>query len=262
VSGDIASLRELLREDPGLARARSSRPHAAALLIYTAANGVEDERQKTPPNVVEIARLLLDSGADVNATCHAYGTECTALDLAATSIHPLKAGVQSELLQLLLDRGASLENPNLIPACLANFRPQAAVFLASKGAKVNLIAAAGLGDLAKTRELFGSATPEQKQYALMWSCEYGRNDVVEFLLASGGDLGSHTRDGQTPLHWAIIGGQPATVELLLRHRPPLERQNAYRATPAGQAKWSLEHVDGDPEPFRRIIEMLAAAGAK
>ena len=261
MNGDIATLRELLRADPSLVHARSARPHAATLLIYTAANGVEEERQKTPPNIVDIARLLLDSGADVNAACDAYGTQCHTLDLAATSYHPLKAGVQIELLQLLLDRGASLVIPNLIPSCLGNCRLKAAEFLASKGAKIDLIGAAGLGDLVKTKELFGRATGEQKHYALMWASEYGRNDVIEFLLEHDTDLSNYTPDGQTALHWAIIGGQVDTVALLLRHHAPLDAVNRYGGTPLGQARWSLEHA-GDPEPFRKIIEMLKAAGAK
>lgn len=261
VSGDIATLRALLRADPSLVHARSSRRHGATLLIYTAANGVEEERQKTPANIVEIARLLLDSGADVNAACDAYGTECRTLDLAATSYHPLKAGVQIELLQLLLDRGASLDVPNLISACLGNCRLKAAEFLASQGAKIDLIGAAGLGDLAKAKELFRAATTEQKHYALMWASEYGRIDVVEFLLANGGSLENYTPDRQTPLHWAIIGGQVETVKLLLRHKAPLDARNKYGGTPLGQAEWSLEHAD-ELERFRKIIEILKAAGAK
>ena len=58
VSGDLARLRGLVESDPGLLHARSARPHHATLLIYTTANGVEDERQKTPPNIVEIADFL------------------------------------------------------------------------------------------------------------------------------------------------------------------------------------------------------------
>jgi len=262
VSGDVSTLRELLRAEPSLVQARSARPHQATLLIYTAANGVEDERQRTPPNIVEIACLLLDAGADVNAAANAYGAACTTLELAATSVHPLRAGVQNELLQLLLDRGANLDSPTLLSACLGNFRPQAAAFLAARGAKIDLVAAAGLGDLAKARELFGSATAGQKHLALMWSCEYGRNDVVEFLLENGGDLASHTGDGQTPLHWAIVGGQVETVELLLRRNPPLAHKNMHGGTPLGQARWSLEHAEGDPEPFRKIIGILVGAGAR
>src|SRR5205807_2098987 len=74
INGDEASLRRMLAEHPDLAQARSSRTccfdppeHRATLLHYVAANGVENYRQKTPPNAVEITRLLLDAGADPNA---------------------------------------------------------------------------------------------------------------------------------------------------------------------------------------------------
>jgi hypothetical protein len=67
VNGDIAMLRKLLAENPGLARERSTREHRSTLLHYVSANGVEDFRQKTPPNIVEITNLLLDAGADPNA---------------------------------------------------------------------------------------------------------------------------------------------------------------------------------------------------
>src|SRR5436305_1473601 len=60
VSGDIDALRRLLDESPELIRQRSSREHRSTLLHYVSANGVEDFRQRTPPNIVEIARLLLD----------------------------------------------------------------------------------------------------------------------------------------------------------------------------------------------------------
>jgi hypothetical protein len=38
--------------------------HRSTLLHYISANGIEDFRQKTPKNIVEIAKLLLDAGAD------------------------------------------------------------------------------------------------------------------------------------------------------------------------------------------------------
>jgi len=67
VSGDAATLRSMLRENPELVRARSTRRHHATLLHYIAANGVEGVRQKTPPNAVEIARILLDAAAEPDA---------------------------------------------------------------------------------------------------------------------------------------------------------------------------------------------------
>jgi hypothetical protein len=60
--GDVATLRSLLAADPRLIRARSAREHHATLLHYVAANGVEDERQRTPANAVEVAKTLLESG--------------------------------------------------------------------------------------------------------------------------------------------------------------------------------------------------------
>lgn len=48
VSGNIPTLRRLLRDDPQLIRARSQRVHNSTLLHYVAANGVENFRQKTP----------------------------------------------------------------------------------------------------------------------------------------------------------------------------------------------------------------------
>src|SRR5206468_5106529 len=65
VNGDAAALQRLLGERPALVRARSTREHGATLLHYVAANGVENDRQKTPPGIVSIAAMLMDAGADV-----------------------------------------------------------------------------------------------------------------------------------------------------------------------------------------------------
>jgi hypothetical protein len=152
VNGDVTALKELLRDHPGLARQRSTREHRSTLLHYVSANGVEDYRQKTPPNIVEIAKVLLEAGAEVDAESDAYGGGTTALGLAATSIHPERAGVQIALLQTLLDHGARLDHPsaagnrhNLVTGCIANGQPKAAGFLAAVGAPLDLPGAAALG---------------------------------------------------------------------------------------------------------------------
>jgi hypothetical protein len=260
-NGDATALGELLRADRKLAHARSSRRHAATLLNYVAANGVEQYRQKTPRNIVEIARMLMDAGTQVNAEANLYGGGCATLELAATSVHPQRAGVQLELLQYLLDQGASLEKPSLLTACLGNGQPRAAEFLAALGARIDLPAAAGLGRLDAVRTLFGTGTAEQRRDAFCWACEYGRNSVVEFLLEKGADLAAHRADGQTALHWAVIGGHPDTVKLLLRHNPPLDVRNVYGGTVVGQALWSAAH-GGDAQVYIEILDALLSAGAK
>ena len=258
VAGNVAALSHLLRADPKLVRARSTRVHAATLLIYVAANGVESYRQKAPPNIVEIAELLLHAGADVNAEANVYGGGCATLELTATSIHPQRAGVQEQLLQKLLDHGAPIEKPSLITACLGNGRPKAAEFLAAHGARIDLPAAAGLGRLETVRALFDAANSRD---AFLYASAYGRNNVVEFLLEKGADLAAHRRDGQTALHWAVIGGHPETVKLLLRHNPPLEAVNTYGGTVLGQALWSAAN-GGNPETYIEILDLLRNAGAK
>src|SRR5712664_3149225 len=74
ITGDVVTLERLLRENPELVRARSTRVtphdppvHGATLLHYVAANGVEGYRQKTPKNAVEVAKMLLNAGAEVDA---------------------------------------------------------------------------------------------------------------------------------------------------------------------------------------------------
>jgi hypothetical protein len=60
IDGDAKALRRLLKEDPELVRARSQSDHRSLLLHYVAANGVEDELQRTPANAPEICQVQLD----------------------------------------------------------------------------------------------------------------------------------------------------------------------------------------------------------
>jgi ankyrin repeat protein len=264
ITGDKATLESLLKKNPNLIKARSTRQHQATLLHYIAANGVEGYRQKTPPNIVAIAGLLLDSGAEVNATAALYGGHATTLTLAATSIHPEQAGLQQPLLELLLSRGAHFDDPNLLAACLANGRRQAAEFLASRGAPLTLESAAGLGNLEKVKSYFdtkgnlANATQQQFRGALFWSAEYGHNAVIEFLLDHGAPLQAKSADGQTPLHWAVIGGHLSTVQLLLSRDASLEEQNSYGGTPLGQAHWSAENGPGNID-YKAVIALLSGA---
>ena len=168
----MATLRQLLAAHPGLARERSTREHHSTLLHYVSANGVEDFRQKTPKNIVEITNLLLDAGADVDAQSDAYGGGCTTLGLVATSVHPEKAGVQIALLRTLLDRGANLLHPSaggnrqsVVHGCIANGQPAAARFLADLGAPLDLESAAAVGRLDVLQSFFeesGAPRPDNE----------------------------------------------------------------------------------------------------
>ncbi|MDQ2843737.1 MAG: ankyrin repeat domain-containing protein [Acidobacteriota bacterium] len=270
VTGDDGKLESLLQENPELVPARSMRLHRATLLHYIGANGFEDFRQRTPENALEVAQILLNAGAEVDAVANIYGGSTT-LGLVATSIHPKQAGVQIELMKMLLDYGAAIDGASglrTLIAALHNGRPEAAEFLAQRGAQLDLEGAAGVGWLDAVENFFNedgnlkaNATKAQMEAGFLWACEYGRNGVVAFLLRKGMDLRTGEGTGMTALHWAVIGGQLETIGLLLESGAPLEAKNVYGGTALGQALWSASHGDAGID-YVSIIEMLIHAGAK
>ncbi|HUS37441.1 MAG TPA: ankyrin repeat domain-containing protein, partial [Verrucomicrobiae bacterium] len=255
VNGDAKTLQKLLSANPELIRMRSTREHRATLLHYVGSNGVEQYRQKTPKNIVRITKILLDAGPEIDADLdygRAQKTYCerggsTTLALAATSCHPADAGVQIELMDILIDHGASVEGIpggwNPLIAALHNGRGRAAVHLAKRGAKLDLEGAAGTGRLAALKTFFdrnGSlkhgATKSQMEYGFMWACEYGHEATARFLLERGVDVAAMPH-GETGLHWASFGGHARIVKTLLRWRAPLHVEDQrFGGTPLG---WGL-----------------------
>jgi ankyrin repeat protein len=274
VSGDLAMLERLMNEHPTLAKARSTREHGATLLHYISANGVEDYRQRTPPNIVPIATLLLQAGADVNAESIAYGGRSTTLGLTATSYHPEAAGVQLALLELLLQHGATIDpsdGGSAVNGCLRNGRGQAADFLASRGARLDLEGASGVGRLDVVKTFFDGdgrlkspATQGQMNAGFAWACEFGRTEVVAFLLQMRMDVEARlTQRGETGLHWAAYGAHVEIVKLLLARHPATDvRDRSHQATPL---EWAIHSwcsvANANRLDYYNVVAMLAQAGA-
>ena len=254
ITGDLAALESLLRRNPELVRARSTRVthfdpsvHRATLLHYVAANGVEGYRQMTPQNAVEIATTLLKAGAEVDALADMYGGQYATMSMLVSSCHPAKAGVQVALVETLLDFGAAVEargsakwGSPLTTALAFGYR-NAAEALVKRGARVdNLAVAAGLGVLADARRLLAAADPETRHRALALAAQHGHADIVRLLLDAGEDPSRYNPDGNhahsTPLHQAVAAGHEAVVRLLVERGAGLDMKDTiYQSTPLGWA---------------------------
>jgi ankyrin repeat protein len=256
IDGDLPSLHIALRHEPALVHARSARvtcfdppAHHATLLHYVAANGVEGYRQRTPPNAVDVARLLLEAGADPDALADMYGGQCTTMSLLVSSDHPARAGVQVALVDLLVDHGATVEahgtgtwTSPLMTALAFGFT-DAADALVRRGARVDtLAAAAGLGRTdAVVRALPGAGT-EDRHRALALAAQLGHVDVVRVLLDAGERPDRYNPPGlhahATPLHQAVAAGHLDVVRLLVAHGARLDMADTlYESTPLGWADY-------------------------
>ena len=273
VSGETERLRRLLRAHPRLARARSTREHGATLLHYVSANGVESYRQLSPKNSGEIAEMLIAAGADVDATTDVYDGKCTTLGLVATSSPPFAAGVQREVIDVLLKHGARMDMPGsvghagfLVQGCLANGQPKAAEYLASRGAPLDLESAAGLGRVDDVKRLIARASRKEIVAAFTFACAYGRAAVVDFLLAGGSvsvdaELKSHG-NGHTGLHVAAFHGQLEAVKVLLKHGADIQAIDKTWKTPP--LSWALTgwQRSGHGGKYYDVVAQLVAAGAR
>jgi ankyrin repeat protein len=241
ISGDAAQLRAMLEKTPELVKARSTRRHHATLLHYIAANGVEGSRQKTPPNAVEIATLLLDAGADPDALADMYDAKCTTMSMLVSSSPPHEAGLQGPLAETLLDHGAELEGPGsawqsaLLTALVFGY-PDTARTLVARGARIDLIAAAGLGKLDEVARLLPEADDRSRHGALALAAQLGQVDAVRLLLDAGENPNRYNPDGfhshATPLHQAVWATDPGVVRLLVERGARLDiKDKIYEGTP-------------------------------
>lgn len=273
IAGDAATLARLLHEQPELMQARSTRQHHSTLLHYVGANGVEGFRQKTPKNAVAITTMLLDAGAEVDAVADMYRGSTT-LGLVETSIHPWLAGVQLPLMQLLLDHGATIDGPgdgSAVNGCLANGRGEAAEFLAAHGARLDLEGAAGVGRLDVVQTYFTGdgrlhrATTAQLLAAFAWACQFGRTDIVDFLLHHGVPLDAPLKHhGQTGLHWAAYGAHAPVLKVLLARGALVNAlETMFGGTPLGWAVygWGERPVGANRDGYYEVVALLVAAGA-
>lgn len=240
---DLEKFKTLIAEDSSLATSRSTRSHPTLLQCV-----VLDGKGK--PNNVELAKVLVDAGAEINEPL-----------VAASSLDNRAAA------ELLLDRGAAIDGTGgwspLEEALYWNSQNMIALLL-ERGAKItNLRTAAGLGRTDLIESYFnadGSLKPEAGRInwpwgdldaiansnhdykgkkslsdrvnswsqdrqgiinnAFVYACMHGHIDAAKLLLEKGAEVnvvpGGFDYAG-TGLHYAALNGHRAMVEFLLDH---------------------------------------------
>src|SRR5258706_8022100 len=273
-SGDIDALRSLLAKDPGLATARSSTSHPT-LLQCLALDAL------LVPNQIEMARLLVDAGAEINGPMVAAASinnvaiaalllDCGAAIDGAGSWSPLEEALywnNREAIELLLARGASIHNLRLA-AALGRIDLIESYFDADGTLKPQ----AGridwpFGELDKSN-LAGPIKAELEAKVAQWSndpqniidnafvyaCMHNQIDAARLLLQKGAQIDAIPPGfdySGTGLHYAALNGHQPAVEFLIEQGATVNiKDTKVHSTPAGWAEYGghpeiksyLEHV--------------------
>lgn len=260
-SGDAARLAGLLSEQPELAVRRMvhwcDHPEGAsplgyvAMMRYDTSSGV----WRDVPGTGAMAQALLDAGAPVEGdgmdaetplmTAASYGDAEVARVLidAGADLNATAAGSAGGV-----PGGSALRH-----AAVFGMTDVVEVLLAA-GA-TDLVHAAAAGDLegALTPD-----TPEQDRVAaLRIAAAHGRLGVIDQLIAASTPVDGVDRDGSTALHQAAFSGRADSVRHLLAHgADPGRRDTRFGSTPLGWCRHQREQT-GPGHGHDEVEEILA-----
>jgi len=276
-SGDLDGLRDLLNQDGSLAIARSSTSHPT-LLQCLALDAVD------VANKVDMAKLLIDAGADINGALGAAACIDNVeivellLDRGAAingtgSWSPLEEALywkNQKVIDLLLKRGAAVDN--LRKASALGRTDLIESFFDGDG---SLKAEAGkidwpFGELQKSNvncQLNDELTAKVEQWsddpqdiinnAFVYACMHNQIHAARLLMKKGAQIDAipHGFDySGTGLHYAALNGHRTMVEFLIQQGAQVDSKDTkVDSTPAGWADYG-----GHPE----IKDYLEQIGTK
>jgi ankyrin repeat protein len=187
VLGDVARVETELRRDPGAATRVDPGSGWTALHLACASRFHLDPARA--PGLAEVARLLLDAGADIDG--RSAGRRCwRPLECAVTSANSSRNN--EPIIRLLLQRGAPVRSETLL----------ASLYAAGGTWCLELLTPAAVGAPGLLTEALAEAVAEPDLNA------------VAILLAAGADPDAPGPDGRSARRRALTGGVAATVELL------------------------------------------------
>jgi ankyrin repeat protein len=209
--GDVAGVQKALQADPAFANARDTG-------VLTALQCAAGSRMPDA-DTVGVARLLLDAGADPRALTHAWHDDVEATYFAVGS-------KQTELLQLLLDRGAD-PNEALSHAAWSNCWDLVERAMRAGGHPDRATANGKplLNDLIRWGRLEGTLwllahgasanVPDTDGWtAVHQAASRGNVRMLQAAIAAGGDPVRKDKLGHTPSDVATIMKKPKIVDAL------------------------------------------------
>jgi ankyrin repeat protein len=275
-AGDCDELRRLLEASSGLIHARAPSEgcpydgyfRRATLLHHCAGNPA---RGGVPENIVEVARTLLECGAEVDAaTEFRKGWNWTTLGLVASSGPAAEQGFAEPMIDLLLEHGADIDWGDGINLYAAFFHTvecaglrEVATMLHRRGATLDLGYAAAVGDLDAMRRFLADPPSAYTRYrppanrfdkpsrrdvldeALVFAAINTRIQAVDLLLDHGATLdGTAPIHGERPtaMHGAAWSGSLEMVRHLLEAgADPRDRDAVHSSTVFGWADYLGHH---------------------
>ena len=216
-TGDVAALRQLLSDDPGLATAR-----------IVGADGVERSMVHVAtdwpgcfPNVAETLRALASAGADVNARTSPHPKDPNCVE---TPLHWAASSNDVVAIDTLLDLDADIEATGAIftggaplsdAVVFANW--EAARRLVERGARPTWWQGAALGmlDVVTTRWHDQPLPTRDEITRAFWhACRGAQQPTAAYLLERGADPNWIGWDQKTPLQAAEGSGDAGFVSWL------------------------------------------------
>ena len=244
--GDVQRVRELLRDDTSLVRIKGG-PYSWEPLLYATYSRLNSTN--AGHSTLEVARLLLESGADPNvgflwdrqylftALTGAFG------EGEAGPLHQPEHQYCYQLAQLLLEAGA---DPNDGQALYNRM-------FTGGTAHLELLFAFGLGEnnraiwAKRLGELQGSPQ-EMLQQQMAWAAKYNQLARLQLLIEHGVDVNAaDTRFHRTPYELAVLNGNLEIAELLFQHGAIKTRLDDIDA-------FSAACLNGDASQARMLLE--------
>jgi Ankyrin repeats (3 copies) len=265
-AGDVSTLESLLAAHPRLVGERLGLPgdwlratvgdalkgyfRQPYLLWFVAENPIRNG--KLPKNIAQVTQAIIRAAQRERVNSLNEQLSYT-LALVCTGRVPRECGVQIELIDVLIDAGAT---PGQGHDALAHGNLAAAERLVERGAKLTLATAVCLERTDDIARLVREATASDRQNALALAAMNGKAQALAMLIGLGLDLNAYHGHG-TSLHHAVSSGCLDAVKVLVEAGAGLSMTDkVYQGTPLG---WALTYQDEETRAdfVKRYAEIAA-----